>query len=72
MKRLLLCFALLNLSASASEVEVKRVFRAGAATSNITPELGTPLIGGFNPRGSTHIPDDLHPPCPVLAAGAVP
>jgi hypothetical protein len=69
MKRLLLCFALLNLSASASEVEVKRVFRAGAATSNITPELGTPLIGGFNPRGSTHIHDDLHARCLVLDDG---
>ncbi|MBG87830.1 MAG: hypothetical protein CMO80_13130 [Verrucomicrobiales bacterium] len=49
--------------------EAKRVFRAGAATSNITPKLGTPLIGGFNPRGSTHIHDDLNARCLVLDDG---
>jgi hypothetical protein len=45
------------------------VFRAGAATSNITPFLGTDLIGGFLPRGSTHIHDDLHARCLVLDDG---
>ena len=46
-----------------------RLFRAGAATSNITPVLGTDLIGGFLPRGSTHIHDDLHARCLVLDDG---
>jgi len=54
---------------AASAADSKPVFRAGAATSNITPELGTPLIGGFNPRGSTHIHDDLHARCLVLDDG---
>ena len=41
-------------------------FRAGAATSNITPLLGTNLIGGFAPRGAQHIHDELHARCLVL------
>ena len=67
MKRLALLLFLfqLDLSAAAAKPE----FRAGAATSNITPKLGTPLIGGFNPRGSTHIHDDLNARCLVLDDG---
>jgi neutral ceramidase len=52
-----------------AESDQPRVFRAGAATSNITPFLGTDLIGGFLPRGSTHIHDDLHARCLVLDDG---
>lgn len=51
------------------ESDAQKVFRAGAATSNITPFLGTDLIGGFLPRGSTHIHDDLHARCLVLDDG---
>lgn len=47
----------------------KKVFRAGAATSNITPFLGTDLIGGFSPRGATYIHDELHVRCLVLDDG---
>lgn len=54
---------------AAAETDAPRVFRAGAATSNITPFLGTDLIGGFNPRGSTHIHDELHARCLVLDDG---
>lgn len=44
-------------------------FRAGAATSNITPEIGGPIIGGFADLPSTHIHDDLHARCLVLDDG---
>ena len=54
---------------AAAETETPKVFRAGAATSNITPFLGTDLIGGFLPRGSTHIHDELHARCVVLDDG---
>lgn len=43
--------------------------KAGAATSNITPEIGRPIIGGFVPFPSTHIHDELHARCLVLDDG---
>ena len=43
--------------------------RAGAATSVITPELGSPIVGGFVPSPSTHIHDDLKVRCLVLDDG---
>jgi hypothetical protein len=44
-------------------------FRAGAATSNITPPLGASLNGGFTDRKATHIHDELHARCLVLDDG---
>jgi hypothetical protein len=44
-------------------------FRAGAATSNITPEIGGNIIGGFHPFPSKHVHDDLHARCLVLDNG---
>src|SRR6266436_5511327 len=44
-------------------------FRAGAATSNITPPLGNPIVGGFAPFPATHIHDELHARCLVLDDG---
>jgi len=43
--------------------------RAGAATSNITPEIGREIIGGFVPFPSKMIHDDLHARCLVLDDG---
>lgn len=43
--------------------------RAGAATSNITPEIGREIVGGFVPFPSTHIHDELHARCLVLDDG---
>lgn len=43
--------------------------RAGAATSNITPELGAPIIGGFVPFPSQHVHDELRARCLVLDDG---
>ena len=44
-------------------------FRAGAATSNITPELGMEIVGGFVPYPATHTHDELHARCLVLNDG---
>ena len=44
-------------------------FRGGAAISNITPHIGSEIIGGFVPFPSTHIHDDLHARCLVLDDG---
>jgi hypothetical protein len=44
-------------------------FRAGAATSNITPAIGDKLIGGFVPAPSKHVHDELHVRCLVLDDG---
>ncbi|MBI3880803.1 MAG: hypothetical protein HY301_12190 [Verrucomicrobia bacterium] len=46
-----------------------KVFRAGAATSNITPPIGADIIGGFHPFPSTHIHDELHARCLALDNG---
>lgn len=45
------------------------VLRAGAATSNITPDLGGDVVGGFLPFPCTHIHDELHARCLVLDDG---
>ena len=47
----------------------EQVFRAGAAASNITPPIGTEIIGGFNPAPSTHVHDELHARTLVLDDG---
>ena len=43
--------------------------QAGAATSNITPELGTLIVGGFAPYPARHVHDELHARCLVLDDG---
>lgn len=47
-----------------------RIFKAGAATSNITPAIGTLLVGGWAPVPSTHVQDDLYVRCLALDDGA--
>jgi neutral ceramidase len=60
----------LVLSASAADAKSKaKSFRAGAAASNITPNLGGPIVGGFNPFPSDHVHDELHARCLVLDNG---
>ena len=49
--------------------EAERVFRAGAATSNITPPLGESIVGGWKPLPATHIHDELYARCLVLDDG---
>jgi neutral ceramidase len=45
-------------------------FRAGAATSNITPMLGEPIIGNFTTPKAERIHDELHARCLVLDDGS--
>jgi neutral ceramidase len=59
-------FALLVLAPSISSAAK---FRAGAATSNITPEIGLEIVGGFVPSPSKTIHDELHARCLVLDDG---
>ncbi len=58
----LLCFV------STTVVKADEI-QAGAATSNITPEIGQEIIGGFVPYPSKHIHDELHARCLVLNDG---
>ncbi|MBD3672304.1 MAG: neutral/alkaline non-lysosomal ceramidase N-terminal domain-containing protein [Planctomycetaceae bacterium] len=64
----------LFLTGTASRVsgeDAERVFRAGAATSNITPPLGELIVGGWKPIPATNIHDELHARCLVLDDGKV-
>ena len=45
--------------------------RAGAATSNITPPLGLPIVGGWASPPAGHVHDELHARCLVLDGGGV-
>ncbi len=58
--------AILLLSSAALAAEP---LRAGAATSNITPDLGSKIIGGFLPFPATGVHDELHARCLVLDDG---
>lgn len=53
----------------AVQVDGAESFRAGAAISNITPEIGREIIGGFVPYPSKHVHDELHARCLVLDDG---
>jgi len=46
-----------------------KVFRAGAAASNVTPWLGVSMPGGFTDRKATKIHDELYARCLVLDDG---
>jgi len=48
----------------------EKVFRAGAATSNITPYLGEGIVGNYGtPPAGIHVHDELHARCLVLDDG---
>lgn len=61
--------ALLCLSSAAS-AQNARQFRAGAATSNITPPLGTSINGNFRDIAAKHVHDELRARCLVLDDGS--
>lgn len=52
-----------------AEQPPRRLFRAGAATSNITPPLGLKILGSFDPPPAKHVHDELHARCLVLDDG---
>jgi len=60
------CLVIASLAAAAPPAPA---FRAGAATSNITPHLGCDIVGGFLPFPATNIHDQLHARCLVLDDG---
>ncbi len=53
----------------AGAAEAGKQFRAGAATSTITPRLGSSINGGMQDHPATHIHDELHARCLVLDDG---
>ena len=61
------CCALLSVFGSLARAA--ETFQAGAATSNITPEIGQEIIGGFVPYPSKQVHDELHARCLVLDDG---
>lgn len=67
MKSLFITLVALPLIVSAQD---KAIFKAGAATSNITPPLGMEIVGNFAPRPiAAHVHDELHVRCLVLDDG---
>src|SRR5688572_23522136 len=54
---------------AAQDAAAGKMFRAGAATSNVTPWLGVSVNGGMTDRRATHIHDELHARCLVLDDG---
>ena len=56
---------------SESTVHSERIFRAGAAVSNITPPLDEPIVGGWNLPPATHVHDELYAKCLVLDDGKI-
>lgn len=62
------CLALLGIGELRAQ-ESSEYLQAGAATSNITPELGGEIIGGFLPIPAQHIHDELQARCLVLDDG---
>lgn len=68
-KLLLTSLALCGMIAATQAQE--KVFKAGAATSNITPPLGMEIVGNFAPRPiANHVHDELHVRCLVLDDGS--
>jgi len=70
--RLLLLLAAFVLAGACLAADAKAKasgFRAGAATSNITPTIGGNIIGGFHPFPSKHVHDELRARCLVFDNG---
>ena len=65
----LLAFFVMQASLSLVAQE-ERVFRAGAARSNITPPIGVSLAGSMREIISEHVHDELYARCLVLDDGA--
>ncbi len=62
-----------NINAQTNNVENKntdKVFKSGAATTNITPFLGGGIVGNYGtPPPALHVHDELHNRCLVLDDG---
>src|SRR3977135_532198 len=69
MFRYLVIIAITLLLVPSLDAQPAKPFRAGAPPSNLTPPIGSPIVGGFVPFPSTHIHDELHARCLVLDDG---
>lgn len=69
LKASLSAILILALTGLGMAADAPKQFRAGAATSNITPALGTSINGGMQDRPALHIHDELHARCLVLDDG---
>jgi Neutral/alkaline non-lysosomal ceramidase, N-terminal len=68
---LVLCLVMLMGARPArAQTSEEKVFRAGAAMSNITPPLGISLAGSMTDHTAAHIHDELHARCIVLDDGS--
>ena len=65
----LLTMAMIGSFAVNAQTASTKQFRAGAATSNVTPFIGDVIVGGFGVPRSTNIHDELHARCLVLDDG---
>ena len=54
---------------ASAEGDAIRLFKAGAAASNITPPLDEPIVGGWGSPPGEHIHDELYARCLVLDDG---
>lgn len=61
--------AAMTSSAGVRAAEPARQFRAGAATSNLTPKLGTSINGNMRDARAEQVHDELHARCLVLDDG---
>ncbi|MEI6465653.1 MAG: hypothetical protein WCQ89_13085 [Verrucomicrobiota bacterium] len=66
----LLGVGLLSMARPLAAGDAPRVFRAGAATSNVTPPLGSSINGGFQDLTALQIHDELHARCLALDDGS--
>jgi hypothetical protein len=64
-----LCFTTILFAESSARTGDSRVFRAGAAASNITPPLDEPIVGGWNSPPAEHVHDELYARCLLLDDG---
>ncbi|MCA9086616.1 MAG: hypothetical protein KDA81_21310 [Planctomycetaceae bacterium] len=60
---------LVSVFVATSTTAEEKVFRAGAAMSNITPPLGELIVGGWTPIPAKHVHDELYARCLVLDDG---
>src|SRR5437868_4869177 len=65
----LFCFIVIACCATVLNAAEARQFKAGAATSNITPRLGVSINGNMQDKPAGHIHDELHARCLVLDDG---
>lgn len=62
-------FLFLGLFALPGFARGEELLKAGAALSNITPPLGTMIVGNLNRPPAEHVHDELHARCLVVQSG---